>query len=52
MCRDRFDRADLVDGEEMTGQPHFKVQAGQVGGPDYATSDNGWSYGVQMEVWW
>ncbi len=25
---------------------------GQVGGNDYLTKDNGFTYGVQMEVWW
>jgi maltoporin len=25
---------------------------GQVGGPDYANSTQGWTWGVQMESWW
>lgn len=25
---------------------------GVVGGPDYATSESGWSWGLQMETWW
>lgn len=25
---------------------------GEIGGPDYATSDSGWSWGLQMESWW
>lgn len=25
---------------------------GQVGGNDYLTQNDGWTYGVQMEVWW
>jgi maltoporin len=25
---------------------------GGVGGPDYASDDEGWSWGVQMESWW
>jgi|HubBroStandDraft_6_1064221.scaffolds.fasta_scaffold89646_1 maltoporin len=25
---------------------------GQVGGPDYTTSTQGWTWGVQMESWW
>ncbi len=25
---------------------------GQVGGPDYLTDHNGFTYGVQMEAWW
>jgi maltoporin len=25
---------------------------GQVGGPDYINSTNGWTWGVQMETWW
>ncbi len=25
---------------------------GEIGGPDYATQTDGWSWGVQMESWW
>lgn len=25
---------------------------GEIGGPDFAASDNGWSWGLQMESWW
>lgn len=25
---------------------------GEIGGPDYATSESGWTWGVQMESWW
>ena len=25
---------------------------GQIGGPDYANSTSGWTWGVQMESWW
>ncbi len=25
---------------------------GRIGGPDYATKDDGWLYGLQMEAWW
>ena len=25
---------------------------GQVGGPDYVNSTQGWTWGVQMETWW
>lgn len=25
---------------------------GKIGGPDYATSNNGWTWGVQTETWW
>ena len=29
--------------------PDFR---GEIGGPDYADSTEGWSFGLQMETWW
>jgi maltoporin len=49
-------------GDRFFSRPVIRVYAtyatwsedfkGQVGGPDYANSTSGWTWGMQMESWW